>query len=61
LNKTITFSDIITNVKLYTLQGQLVLSKNNDSREVDMSKIQNGIYLMDVSAERERIRMKLFL
>lgn len=55
----IQFEGAIKSVEMYNLQGQLVLKSNQLS--IDVSRFQNGVYLLKMEDENQNIGFKRFI
>ena len=42
----------IKNIKLFSISGQLILNKKIENNQVDLSEIQKGFYLIELTDEQ---------
>lgn len=52
-------SEGITSLEIYTLEGKLVLKTNED--KIDVSDLQNGLYLIKVTSNQNEVGVKKFI
>lgn len=57
----ITANEIITNYRIYSVQGQLLLSKDNSATtgNIDISELSSGIYLLEVATQTKTQLVKI--
>ena len=51
----------ITKVKLYDYQGKLVLEKNNDTKFIDVSSLNSGIYFIEAFINNTKSLQKVII
>jgi len=53
-------TNLVQNVQVYNMQGMVVLSNSNiNSKEIDLSKMMNGLYIMEVTTLQGKSRYKI--
>ena len=52
---------VIDEVHIYTLTGQQVLHPRPDNTAIDISGLQTGMYIVEVTVENTRVRQKLIV